>query len=200
MGSVGSALTITKPTVGGNYKATDEMKDLAMGMAERMQREFPELLGKTFEIKFSKYMDAAGYGFRDYIELNGAFFKKRLKKYDYNARFKQQEIDYFQGVVAHELLHSMQSRLATQLGQLGDKYTVLMNDIWGSATKKFIANNPEFTEKDLDKTVASLYGGGGHSRTGSQTDEKMAVAVEMSYREPDHVIAPLGNYIRDEFK
>lgn len=191
--NISNDLQKDEPVIGGNYNATPEMIDLAMEVAEQMQGEFPELLSEQFEIRFDKYMgNNAGEGFRDYIALNGAHFKKRLKEDDR---------EYLNGVVAHELTHTMQSRLNTIMGIKGEENRDKnIERIMDNAIVRYVSDNPDKTVEQINKTIANAYGGGGHSGIGSRADEKMAVSIEHIYSGETDVVASVGKYVVEELK
>jgi len=184
---------IEKPVLSGNYKAsTPQMRDIAIQTAEEMQRDFP-LLHKSFEVKYEKYMDAMGYGFADRIELNGAMIKKRLA----SGHLTEKEL---RSVIAHELTHMMQNRWWQRIGKKGEDYNKFIDDIWNSSVNKYIESNPKFSLAEINKMTSNQYGGGGHSRYGGDSVERMAVAVEMAYKGNNDAVANVGRLLIDEMK
>lgn len=183
---------IEKPIISGSYKATDEMKSLAMQTAEEMQKDFP-LLHKSFEVKYEKYMGAMGYGFSDRIELNGAMIKKRLA----SGHLTEKEL---RSVIAHELTHMMQARWWQRIGKKGDDYNKFIDDIWNSAVNKYIESHPKLSLADINKMTSNQYGGGGHSRYGGDSVERMAVAVQMAYQGNNDAVADVGRLLITEMK
>lgn len=201
MGSVGvsSNSNIERPTISGSYNATQEMKDFAMSVAQDMQKDFP-MLSKSFEIQYNKYMGSvAGYGFLNKIELNGAYLKKS---------FAQKDLDYVRGIIAHELTHTMQDRIATADGIKGSEARdAHISKIWNKVVDKYVADHPGITAKDINKRISAIYGGGGHSRQGGSDTERMAVAVEHFYNKiPQGVdknmsmAGEVGKYVIEELK
>lgn len=201
MGSVGvsNISNIEKPVVAGSYNATQEMKDFAMSVAQDMQKDFP-MLAKSFDILYEKYMGSvAGYGFLNKIELNGAYLKKS---------FAQKDLDYVRGVIAHELTHTMQDRIATAEGIKGSEARdAYIDNMWNKAVDRYVADHPGITPKEINRRVSAIYGGGGHSRQGGSGKERMAVAVEHFYNKiPQgvdrhmNIAGEVGKYVIEELK
>lgn len=174
--------------IGGTYKATPQMVEIAQSVYKDMVQDFPILAEGGFEIQFNKYMEPLGYGFQDRIELKGASFKKYLLP-RYKSEDKTDDIVYWKGVVAHELTHAINNRINTYSGVFnngsGERMTNLER-IWYSAVDAYLKDHPNSkhlkTRKDIDKYMSNAYSGGGHSRAGGNADERMAVAIESLYR------------------
>ena len=179
-----------RPIIGGSYKSTPEMQNLAMKVAIKLQKQFPELLADEFEMHFNKYMSAMGYGFRDRIELDGAGFKKLLK----SGEDKECE-----GLVAHEIIHTIQARLNTAMELKGDEREKNIDRIMDNVIKRY-ASDKGVDVASVSKTLAHEYGGGGHSRLGGASDEKMSVAVQSLFIGESGMAAEVGQYVLDELR
>ena len=192
-GSIG----MPKPKIAGTYKPTPEMENLALQQGIKMQKEFPELLAEEFEIRFEKYMGSTGgYGFQDYIEINGASNKRLLKEsYD-----REEHISQYKALVAHEIIHTMQARLNTALGLRGEERDKNMKRMWDNIVDKFVSDNPDKDAAQINKLVANDYGRGGHSRLGADPEECMSTSVERYYEGRNNSVARLGEYVLQEFR
>lgn len=186
-------LELSKPIFGGDYKATSEMVQIVGETAEKMQEEFP-ILRKSFNIDINKNMDAGGLTWdANGIELRGATLKHYL-------HWKDPE--QIRGITAHELTHVMQHRLVELKGlpkYIHDEESIkYIDSIWNRAVERYVKANPKFTIKEVNKIMANAYGEGGHSRIGSTSIEKMAVAVEAVYRGWGQT--EIGKYVIEELK
>lgn len=197
---------IEKPIIGGTYKATEQMKTLVMDAAEQMQKDFP-ILRKSLQVNIDKNVDAAGKvnPVDNVATISGAWLKDRLR---YGDRTSPKNLKDIKGTVCHELTHVMQYKLLEKMGLPKDTVNVeksknYIDSLWNSAVDRCIKSHSNLTAKEINTVMANSYGHGGHSRLGSSSIEKMAVAVQIVYRGYDDRYSwqtELGRYMIEELQ
>lgn len=199
---------IEKPVIGGTYKATEQMKDLVMDATEQMQKDFP-ILRKSLQVNINKGVSSDAAGIIDISDntatISGAWLKNKLR---YGNRTSPKDLKDIRGVVCHELTHVMQYRLFDKNGLSkhylnSEESKNYIDSLWSRAVDRCVKSHPDLTAKEVNTVMANSYGHGGHSRYGSSSMEKMAVAVEIVYRGYDDRYSwqtELGKYMIEELQ
>lgn len=155
-------------------KTKPEVKEMIGNVSSDMGKIFMVLSDEPVDVELVKAYEvsgALGEGYLDRILLNAKWFNGETD--GYGAQ-----------IVAHELFHTVQSRTFRVLKANGISSTGKTNvddELFGKALFE-ASKKLNMKEKDIQKTLANLYGGGGHSRYGNDSAEMGATAIEHWYR------------------
>ena len=207
MGSLGanktSAVVYEKPVINTTFykSTTQQMKDIVADTYADMQKEFP-ILSKavTFDINNGGGFDAAGSA----INLDGRYMKEYLKRdSEYNDDYYEM---YLRGVIAHELVHTVQSRMGKAQAE------EVASNILSSAVDKYVRDNAGTSKEQVLKDLKKAYGVRtlDSDATRRPMMERMAVAVQHYYLSKKYPntkkgvfnksVAHIGYYVADELK